>query len=185
MPYWAHYRSTSDLLATRISTQLDSWWPDPQAVAVDTFMQEKLIERGLFEPAMVLGDKMPAYRKFKRKKHKSHFCCHHRFPTLIQLSSVNFLICKKYHTLNVYMSALLSVLSLLDGSSVGKHPMVVKDTKGEFYLHLPKPKYTKSWSVDSVLLHIKGWGSSLSLKQLSSNCSCCWPSAPHYCLMHF
>ena len=52
---------------------------------------------------------------------------------------------------------------------MGQHPLVTRLMKGVFNDRPPLPRYTSSWNVQTVLLHISSWGGndSLSLKQLS------------------
>ena len=75
----------------------------------------------------------------------------------------------QYRSLNSYRSAISSVHERIDGYTVGQHPLVTRLMKGVFNDRPPLPKYTCTWNVQSVLLHILSWGSndSLSVKQLS------------------
>ena len=75
----------------------------------------------------------------------------------------------QYRSLNSYRSAISSVHERVDGYSVGQHPLVTRLMKGVFNNRPPLPRYTSTWNVQSVLLHISSWGGndSLSLKQIS------------------
>ena len=72
-------------------------------------------------------------------------------------------------SLNAYRSAIASVHDKVVGMEIGKHPMITRLLKGAFHARPPLPRYTATWSVQSVLQYIKGMGAttSLSLKQLS------------------
>ena len=74
-----------------------------------------------------------------------------------------------YRTINCYRSAISSFHAPIDGSNVGKHPLVSRFLKGVFNLRPPLPKYTFFWDVRTVLDHLSSWNSPkmLDLKQLS------------------
>ena len=74
-----------------------------------------------------------------------------------------------YRTINCYRSAISSFHAPIDGSNVGKHPLVSRCLKGVFNLRPPLPKYTFFWDVRTVLDHLSSWNSPkmLDLKQLS------------------
>ena len=57
----------------------------------------------------------------------------------------------------------------VDGYTVGKHPLVTRLMKVFFNDRPPLPRYTCTWKVQTVLMHISAWGANeaLSLKQLS------------------
>ena len=61
---------------------------------------------------------------------------------------------KGYSSLNIYRSALSSILPPVDGFSVGSYLTVSRLLKWAFHLKPPQPKYS-FWSVDQVLAHIK------------------------------
>ena len=75
----------------------------------------------------------------------------------------------QYRSLNSYRSAISSVHERVDGYTVGQHPLVTRLMKGVFNARPLLPRYTSTWNVQTVLLHISSWGGndSLSLKQLS------------------
>ena len=74
-----------------------------------------------------------------------------------------------YRTKNCYRSAISSFHAPIDGSNVGKHPLVSRFLKGVFNLRPPLPKYTFFWDIKTVLDHLSSWHSPkmLDLKQLS------------------
>ena len=75
----------------------------------------------------------------------------------------------QHRSLNSYRSAISSVHERVDGYTVGQHPLIIRLMKGVFNDRPPLPRYTSTWNVQTVLLHISSWGGndSLSLKQLS------------------
>jgi hypothetical protein len=56
---------------------------------------------------------------------------------------------KAYRTLNVYRSALSSILLEVDANRVGSHPLVTQLLKGISQLRPLEPKYSFTWK--------KGW----------------------------
>ena len=53
--------------------------------------------------------------------------------------------------------------------AIGKHPMICRMLKGAFNARPPLPRYTATWSVETVLLFLESLGpsTSLSLKSLT------------------
>lgn len=76
---------------------------------------------------------------------------------------------RAYRSINVYRSALSSVLPSVDSCKVGSHPLVSQLLKGIFNLRPPQPKYSHTWKVSRILEYIKSLGpnENLSLKVLS------------------
>lgn len=58
-----------------------------------------------------------------------------------------------YSSINTARSALSSVVTLMDGRSVGSHPLVKKLVRGVFVLRPPSPRYDRIWDVNVVLNH--------------------------------
>ena len=56
-----------------------------------------------------------------------------------------------YSQLNTYRSALSAFLPKIDGSTVGTHPIVGKVLRACYIKRPPRPKYSTTWSVDTVL----------------------------------
>ena len=56
---------------------------------------------------------------------------------------------------NTARSALSSLLSLPDGSTIGKHPLVSRLLKGIFQNRPPQPRYSTVWDVNTVLTHFQ------------------------------
>ena len=75
----------------------------------------------------------------------------------------------QYRTLNVYRSALSSVLPTVDGIPVGQHSDVCKVMRGVYNSRPPQPRYSSTWEVGPVLEALRGWGpnTNLSLSKLS------------------
>ena len=75
----------------------------------------------------------------------------------------------QYRSLNSYRSIISSVHERVDGYTVGQHLLVTRLMKEVFNDRPPLRRYTSTWNVQTVLLHIFSWGGndSLSLKQLS------------------
>ena len=74
-----------------------------------------------------------------------------------------------YTAVNTARSALSSLLSLPDGSTIGKHPLVSRLLKGIFQDRPPKPRYSSVWDVNCVPTHFQQMPSAreLSLKELT------------------
>lgn len=88
--------------------------------------------------------------------------------SVLSFLSDEFELGKSYSTLNVYRSMLSSTLGLLGGANIGQHPLVVALMAGIFNSRPPKPRYERTWDVDSVLRHLRRCENSrLSLLQLS------------------
>ena len=63
---------------------------------------------------------------------------------------------------------LSSTVGLLSGTNIGQHPLVVALMAGVLNSRPPKPRYERTWDVDSVLRHLRRCeNSGLSLLQLS------------------
>ena len=75
----------------------------------------------------------------------------------------------EYSTLNGYRSALSAFHPEIDNHKVGQHPLIKQVMQGVFNGRPPKPKYTDTWEVDSVLSFLKSLGnnSALNLKDLT------------------
>ena len=58
-----------------------------------------------------------------------------------------------YTAVNTARSALSSLLSLPDGSTIGKHLLVSRLLKGIFQNRPPQPRYSTVWDVNTVLTH--------------------------------
>jgi hypothetical protein len=65
---------------------------------------------------------------------------------------------KAYRTLNVYHSALSTLLPAIDTVKMGSHPLVLQLLKGVFNLRPPEPKYSYTWDVSKMLDFIKSLG---------------------------
>ena len=86
---------------------------------------------------------------------------------------------KAYGTLNVYRSALSTLLPAIDTVKVGSHPLVSQPLKGVFNLRPPEPKYLCTWDVSRVLDFIKSLGpnEALDLKiSLINHANPLWPN---------
>ena len=72
-------------------------------------------------------------------------------------------------SLNSFRSAISSAHDQEDGISIGKHPMICRVLKGAFNARPPLPRYTSTWSVETVLHYLESIGpsTSLSLKLLT------------------
>ena len=70
---------------------------------------------------------------------------------------------------NVIRSTLSGTHPNIDGHLVGQHPYVVSLLKGILNKRRPKPRYSQSWDVSTVVLHLVRMGdnSEISLKHLS------------------
>ncbi|KAI9560527.1 reverse transcriptase [Daphnia sinensis] len=76
---------------------------------------------------------------------------------------------KAYSTVNIYRSALSSVLERVDGHPVGQHPKIVLLMKGIFNRRPPLAKYNSTWDVDVVLSYLRTQkNTSLSLGALAA-----------------
>ena len=75
----------------------------------------------------------------------------------------------EYRSINVIRSAVSTTSASLEGSPIGQHPLVSQLMKGIYNSRPPRPRYTCTWDVDVVVIHLKGLGNntSLSLKTLS------------------
>ena len=77
---------------------------------------------------------------------------------------------KQYRTNNSYRSAISMTHPLIDGTVIGKHPLVSRFVHGVFNSRPPQPRYVFTWDVTRVLNHIRSLGDNLSLscKELTS-----------------
>ena len=66
-----------------------------------------------------------------------------------------------YRSLNCYRSALSSVLALIEGFDVGRHPLVCRMLKER----PPLPKHSTFWPMQLVLDHISSWGENNALSK--------------------
>lgn len=60
-----------------------------------------------------------------------------------------------YESVNSARSALSCLCAILDGYSVGSHPLVVRFMTGLFNLHPSKPKYVQFWDTSKVLCYLR------------------------------
>ena len=76
---------------------------------------------------------------------------------------------KQYRTLNSYRSAISMTHPPIDGTVIGKHPLVVRLMRGIFNSRPPQPRYSCSWDVGRVLEFIRSLGDNevLTLKDLT------------------
>lgn len=75
----------------------------------------------------------------------------------------------QYRTINVYRSALSSVLPQVAGGPVGQHEDIKKVMRGAYNSRPPQPRYSAAWNVGQVLACLQSWGdnATLSLPLLS------------------
>jgi hypothetical protein len=75
----------------------------------------------------------------------------------------------EYSTLNGYRSALSAYHPEIEGYKIGQHPIIKQIMQGAFNGNPPKPKYSDTWDVDTVLKYIIGLGDNdgLSVKNLT------------------
>ena len=67
--------------------------------------------------------------------------------------------CLAHRTINCYRSVISSFHAPIDGTNVGKHPLVSRFLKGVFNSRLPLPKYIFFWYVKTALDHFSSWNS--------------------------
>jgi len=74
-----------------------------------------------------------------------------------------------YKTINTYRSCLSTSLPPIEGSDVGKHPLIVRLMRGIGLINPPKPRYGHTWNVKVVTDYIEGLNDNdkLSLRDLS------------------
>ena len=65
---------------------------------------------------------------------------------------------KSYSTINICRSSLSSTLDPIDGSNIGKHPIVNRFMRAIYNQNPPRPRYSSTWNVDTVLKLIQTWG---------------------------
>ena len=65
-----------------------------------------------------------------------------------------------YSSLNCYRSAISSVHEHIEGYPVGQHPQIARILKGAYNLRPPKPRYSNTWKVSTVVT----WLDSIDLK---------------------
>ena len=72
-------------------------------------------------------------------------------------------------SINAYRSAIASAHDRVDGVSVGQHPTISRLMAGVANARPPQPRYTTTWDVNKVLVHIEGMKNNedLSLKDLT------------------
>ena len=75
----------------------------------------------------------------------------------------------QYSSLNSYRSAISSVHEMVEGQSVGQHPIIARLMKGVFHDRPPLPRYTSTWNVQVVITYLESLGAteSLDLKMLT------------------
>lgn len=56
-----------------------------------------------------------------------------------------------YRTVNIHRSMISTTLPPIDGLSIGKHPMVSTLMRGIYNSNPPKPKYSVTWDVETVV----------------------------------
>ena len=61
----------------------------------------------------------------------------------------------QYSTINGYRSAISSIHPLMEGHSVGKHPIITKIMAGVFNERPPTPKYNHTWDVNTCSITSK------------------------------
>lgn len=77
---------------------------------------------------------------------------------------------KAYSTINVHRSMLSVTLESINGTSIGKHPLIsIRLMRGCYNKNPPKPKYSNLWDVSIVLGFMKSRGDNeeLCLSMLS------------------
>jgi len=76
----------------------------------------------------------------------------------------------QYRSINSIRSAVSSTHQPIDGSPIGQHPLVRQLFRGVYNSRPPQPRYTHTWDVNTVLVHITQLGENkdLPLKALSS-----------------
>ena len=62
----------------------------------------------------------------------------------------------QYRSLNAYRSAIASMHTQVDGTSIGQHPFVSRVLKGAFNSRPPLPRYRDTWDVSKVLSLLRG-----------------------------
>ena len=71
---------------------------------------------------------------------------------------------KQYRTLNSYRSAISMTHPPIDGTVIGKHPLVSRLMRGIFNSRPPQPRYSGAWDVGRVLEYIRSLGDNKVLK---------------------
>ena len=61
----------------------------------------------------------------------------------------------QYSTLNCYRSAISADHPEMEGYKMGQHPLIKQLMQGAFNRNPPKPRYSDTWDVESVLAFIK------------------------------
>lgn len=61
----------------------------------------------------------------------------------------------KYTAINSARSALSAIGLVIDGVSVGSHPLVIRFLKGVYNLRMPTSRYCEVWDVSKVLDYLK------------------------------
>ena len=69
-----------------------------------------------------------------------------------------------YSSLNSYRSAISSVHEHIEGYPVGQHPQIERILKGAYNLRPPKPRYSNTWKVSTVVT----WLDSEKLRAISN-----------------
>ena len=70
----------------------------------------------------------------------------------------------EYSRINGYRSAVSALHEGIDGAPIGQHPLVKKALAGVFNDRPPKPRYTKTWDVGTVLRYMMSLGSNNTLE---------------------
>ena len=58
---------------------------------------------------------------------------------------------KSYNTINIYRSMLSMTLPPIDGSPLGKNPLIIRLMKGCYNSHPPLPRYVHTWDLNILL----------------------------------
>lgn len=74
-----------------------------------------------------------------------------------------------YSSLNTARGALSALNIKVDGTLIGRNPLVIRFMRGVFNLRPSMPRYTEVWDVEKVLKTLRGMSPvrSLSLKDLT------------------
>ncbi len=125
-------------------------------------VRRTLQEAGISDKASTLM--LKAWRKGTQKQYNTYLkdwglYCHsagcNRLSAPLKVG-VNFLADKVgYSVVNTARSTLSSVITLPDGSSFGKHPMVKRLLKGVFEDKPSLPRYSKTWDLNVVLCYLR------------------------------
>ena len=74
---------------------------------------------------------------------------------------------RSFNTVNIHRSMLSMTLDHIEGSAIGRHPLVVRLLKGCYNQNPPRPRYSVLWDVETVFKFMRSSPENLLLNLFS------------------